>query len=176
MSTLTLEVRPREEQTALNLRRWDEVLADPDLRKLPGRVETDRHGRVIMSPPPAPNHGKMQAQIATQLGKLLPHGTTITECPVSTADGVKGVDIAWASSKSWGEVGNRTCFIHAPEICVEVASPGNTEEELHEKIALYFNAGAKEVWLCGIFGEMTFHQPAGALARSELCPAFPNRI
>jgi Uma2 family endonuclease len=177
MSTLTLELRPREEQTALNLRRWDEVLADPDLRKLPGRVETDRHGRVIMSPPPAPNHGKMQAKIAALLGKLLPHGTTVTECPVSTADGVKGVDVAWASSESWGEVGNRTCFIRAPEICVEVASPSNTAEELREKMALYFHAGAKEVWLCTIFGEITFHGADGiALHQSELCPDFPKRI
>lgn len=176
MSTLTLELRPREEQTALNLRRWDEVLADPDLRKLPGRVETDRHGRVIMSPPPAPNHGKMQVEIATLLKKMLPLGTTITECPVSTADGIKGVDVAWASSESWSEVGNRTCFIRAPEICVEVASPSNTDEELREKMALYFDAGAKEVWLCTAFGEMTFHRPVGALPRSELCPDFPNRI
>ena len=176
MSALTLELRPLDEQTALNLRRWDEVLADPELRKLPGRVETDRHGRVIMSPPPAPNHGKNQAKITTHLKKLLPHGTTITECPVSTADGVKGVDVAWASSESWGEVGNRTCFIRSPEICVEVASPSNSEEELREKMALYFNAGAKEVWLCSVFGEMTFHHPAKQLPRSELCPDFPNRI
>ena len=176
MSTLTLELRPLDEQTALNLRRWDEVLADPELRKLPGRVETDRHGRVIMSPPPAPNHGKNQAEITTQLKKFLPHGITITECPVSTADGVKGVDVAWASSQSWGEVGNRTCFLRAPEICVEVASPSNSEEELREKMALYFNAGAKEVWLCSAFGEIMFHHPTRQLARSELCPDFPTRI
>ena len=176
MSTLTLELRPLDEQTALNLRRWDEVLADPELRKLPGRVETDRHGRIIMSPPPAPNHGKMQFRIGTLLEKLMPPGHIVTECPVSTADGVKGVDVAWASSQSWGEVGNRACFIRCPEICVEVASPSNSEEELREKMALYFNAGAKEVWFCSVIGEMSFHQPEKALARSELCPDFPTRI
>lgn len=176
MSTLTLELRPREEQTALNLRRWDEVLADPELRKLPGRVETDRHGRVIMSPPPAPNHGKMQFKIGSLLEKLMPAGHIITECPLSTADGVKGVDVAWASSESWGEVGNRTCFLRAPEICVEVASPSNTEEELREKTALYFDAGAKEVWICSVFGEMTFYKSAAPLGRSVLCPDFPNRL
>lgn len=177
MSTLTLELRPRAEQTAFNLRRWDEVLADSDLRRLPGRVETDRHGRVTMSPPPAPNHGKMQFRIGALLEKLMPPGHIITECPVSTADGVKGVDVAWASSKSWGEVGNRTCFLRAPEICVEVASPSNTEEELREKVALYFDAGAQEVWICATFGEVSFLEPGGRpLARSRLCPEFPNRI
>jgi Uma2 family endonuclease len=177
MSTLTLELPPREEQTAFNLRRWDEVLADPELGKLPGRVETDRHGRIIMSPPPAPNHGKLQVEIATLLKKLLPNGATITECPVSTADGVKGVDVAWASSESWGQVGNRTCFIRAPEICVEVASPSNSEEELREKMALYFDAGAKEVWICAVFAEMSFYKVGGLpVARSELCPEFPSHI
>lgn len=177
MSTLTLELRPREEQTAFNLRRWEEVLADSELRKLPGRVETDRHGRVTMSPPAAPNHGKSQVEIATLLKNHLPNGTTITECPVSTADGVKGVDLAWASAESWGEVGNRTCFLRAPEICVEVASPCNTEEELREKVALYFDAGAKEVWICATFGEISFYEPdGGVLARSRFCPHFPSRV
>ena len=177
MSSLTLELRPQEEQTAFNLRRWDEVLADSDLRKLPGRVETDRHGRIIMSPPPAPNHGKTQFQIGALLQKLMLSGHIITECPVSTADGIKGVDVAWASAESWGQVGKRTCFLRAPEICVEVASPSNTEEELREKTALYFDAGAKEVWLCTTFGEMTFHAPGGiTLQQSTLCPEFPNRI
>jgi Uma2 family endonuclease len=177
MSSLTLELRPQEEQTAFNLRRWDEVLADSDLRKLPSRVETDRHGRIIISPPAAPVHGKMQAQVGALLKKMLPHGTTITECPVSTADGIKGVDVAWASAESWGEVGNRTCFLRAPEICVEVASPSNTEEELREKIALYFDAGAKEVWLCTTFGELSFHAPGEiTLKQSALCAEFPRRI
>jgi Uma2 family endonuclease len=177
MSTLTLELPPRAEQTAFNLRRWDEVLADPELRKLPGRVETDRHGRVIMSPPPAPNHGRLQSEIASLLKSLLPGGKVITECPVSTADGIKGVDVAWASVERWNEVGNRSCFVSSPEICVEVISPSNSEEEIQEKMALYSEAGAKEVWVCGLFGAMSFFGPgAVALARSQLCPEFPSEV
>jgi Uma2 family endonuclease len=177
MSTVTLELRPREEQTAFNLRRWDEVLADPDLRKLPGRVETDRHGRIIMSPPPAPRHGVFQAKIASLLEKLMRPGQIITECPVSTADGVKGVDVAWASQETWAELGNRACFIHSPELCVEVISPSNSEEEIREKVGLYLDAGAQEVWVCGSFGKMSFFG-AGSLplAHSGLCPEFPVEI
>jgi Uma2 family endonuclease len=177
MSTLTLELRPREEQTAFNLRRWDEVLADPELKKLPGRVETDRHGRIIMSPPPAPNHGELQFKIGLLLQKLMPPGHIITECPVSTADGVKGLDVVWASIECRAEAGNRAFFIRAPEICVEVTSPSNSEEELREKMALYFDAGAKEVWICGIFGAMSFYGPGRVeRTRSELCPDFPSRV
>ena len=57
MATLTLELPPRKTRTAFNLRRWGELLADRELAKVEGRIETDRHGHIIMSPPPAPSHG-----------------------------------------------------------------------------------------------------------------------
>jgi hypothetical protein len=82
MATVTLEIRPRDEQTAFNSRRWDEVLADPELRKIEGRVETDRHGRIIMIPPPPPRHGRFQVKIAALLTKLMPNGEVISECTV----------------------------------------------------------------------------------------------
>jgi Uma2 family endonuclease len=177
MPALTLELRPKAEQTAFNLRRWEEVLADPELQKIEGRVETDRHGRTFMSPPPAPRHGKYQVDIAVLLRQQLPTGVTLTECPLSTADGVRGIDVAWASPSCWGEVGNRACMLRAPEICVEVLSPGNSDEEISEKIALYLDAGAKEVWICGLFGAMKFHGEDGAeLGCSALCPGFPKQI
>ena len=177
MSTLTLELRPREEQTAFNLRRWDEVLADPELNKIEGRVETDRHGRIIMSPPPAPRHGRFQGKIVTLLTKLMPDGEVIPECPVSTADGVRAVDVAWASTQRWNELGNRACFTQAPEICVEVISPSNSEEEIREKTGLYFDAGAREVWICGVFGKMTFFSTRSKiLDHSKFCPKFPEQL
>jgi len=177
MATVTLELRPREEQTAFNLRRWDEVLADPELRKIEGRVETDRHGRIIMSPPPAPRHGEFQVQIATLLRNLLPNGKTMSECPVSTADGVRGVDVAWASRERRRDAGNRAFFTQAPEICVEILSPSNSEEEIREKMSLYLDAGAREVWICGAFGNMTFFGAGStSLRKSELCPDFPTQI
>ena len=50
------------------------------------------------------------------------------------------------------DLDNRNCFPRSPEICVEVLSPGNTEAKVPEKIALYFDAGAREVWLVRSFG------------------------
>jgi Uma2 family endonuclease len=177
MATLTIELPPRPEQTEFNLRRWEQALANPELRKIEGRIETDRHGRIIMSPPPTPQHGEYQANIAHLLRQLMPNGHTITECPVSTADGVKAADVAWASKERRRELGNRTCFINAPEICVEVLSPSNSTEEIEEKKVLYLDVGAREVWVCGSFGKVSFFG-AGAkpLARSELCPEFPEQV
>jgi Uma2 family endonuclease len=131
-----------------------------------------------MSPPPAPSHGSIQARIAALLDQLMTHGRVLTECPISTADGVRAADVAWASAACLRDLGNRACFPRAPELCVEVLSPGNTDAEIQEKAALYFDAGAREVWLCDTTGQMKFlTSAAGRAARqSRLCPRFPRQV
>jgi len=64
----------------------------------------------------------------------------------------------------------------APEICVEVLSPGNTRAEIEEKKRLYFEAGADEVWIASPAGEIAFFNPEGEIEGSALCPAFPAKI
>ena len=61
---------------------------------------------------------------------------------------------------------------------MEVLSPGNTEAEMQEKMALYFDAGAQEVWLCSESGAMSFFgpNPTHLLDHSKLCPQFPKQI
>lgn len=178
MATLTIKLPPHDAQTEFNLRRWDELLADREVAKIEGRVETDRFGHVIMSPPPAASHGFYQFEIAHHLRTLMRGGRVLTECPISTADGVRATDVAWASLPRIKELGNRACFPHAPEICVEVLSPGNTKAETSEKMALYFDAGASEVWLCEKSGKMKFFSSADApaMAASKLCPEFPAHV
>jgi Uma2 family endonuclease len=178
MATLTIQLPPHEAQTEFNLRRWDELLADRELARIEGRVETDRFGHVIMSPPPAANHGFYQFEIARLLHQFMRRGRVLTECPISTADGVRAADVAWASPQRVKELGNRTCFPNAPEICIEVLSPGNSDAEIQEKMRLYFDAGAQEVWVCGMIGGMNFYLSADAPASqvSKLCPEFPVHI
>jgi Uma2 family endonuclease len=176
--TLTIELPQHEAQTAFNLRRWAELLADRELARVEGRIETDRHGHIIMSPLPAPRHGSYQLEIGHLLRTLMSRGRVLTECPISTADGVKAADVAWASPESMRALGAQVCFPNSPEICVEVLSPSNTEPEIQEKSALYFNAGAKEVWICSKTGAVTFHgsEAAKSMNRSRLCPEFPKQI
>src|SRR5207247_10517079 len=143
---------PQKTQTEFNLRRWAELLADPQMARIEGRVETNRYGHVIMSPPPAPSHGSYQLRIGALLDGLLTTGRVLTEWPISTADGVKAADVAWASPEAMRELGNRACFPRAPEICVEVLSPCNTEAEINEKTELYFDAGAQEGGVCARSG------------------------
>src|SRR6188474_2052040 len=130
MASLILELPSHKAQTAFNLRRWSALLGDPTLARIEGRIETDRHGRIIMSPPPAPSHGSYQLEIGHLLRNLMSQGRVLTECPISTADGVRAADVAWASPACMRELGNRVCFPRAPEICVEVLSPKNTQAEI----------------------------------------------
>lgn len=178
MASLTIELPSQAAQDGFNLRRWTELLADPVLSKIEGRVETDRYGHVIMSPPPAPNHGSLQIEIGARLREMLSNGRVLVECPISTADGVKAADVAWASTECLRELGNRVCFPRAPEICVEVVSPGNPEAEMREKMALYFDAGAKEVWLCSPSGKIKFFlaNRTKAATSSGICPDFPAEL
>ena len=142
VATLTISLPPQASQTAFNLRRWEELLADAELARVEGRIESDRHGHVLMSPPPAPLHGSFQSEIVFLLRGLMLHGRVLTECPISTADGVRAADVAWASAECLQELGNRACFPRSPELCVEVLSPANTGEEMREKVALHFDAHA----------------------------------
>jgi Uma2 family endonuclease len=174
----TIQLQPAGEQIAFNLERWAEVLADPELARLPHRIETDRHGHIVLSPPPAPRHGNFQSEIAHLLRSLLPEGRVITECPLSTSDGVKAIDVAWLRPGRAQELRSTSCLVRAPEVCVEVLSGSNTPAEIAEKIVLYFEPGAREVWTCDLDGTLGFHFSRHPEVRpaSELCPEFPPAI
>src|ERR1051326_2770274 len=144
---IRIELPQHESRTLANMQRWTELLQDRELAKIEGRIETDRFGRIIVSPPPAQEHGSYQFKIGQLLASLMPGGRVVTECPISTADGVKAADVAWASDECLRRLGGNPVFPVAPEICVEVMSPSNTADEMREKMALYFDAGAQEVWL-----------------------------
>ncbi|WP_367870665.1 Uma2 family endonuclease [Luteolibacter sp. Populi] len=173
--SLAIQLPAREDQMEFNLRIWEQMLADPELAKVEGRIETDRHGRIIMTPPPGPAHGGRQADIAFLLRTML-GGRIITECPISTSDGVKAADVGWFSDARYAQAFDRRFFLEAPEICVEVISPGNTRREMEETMELYFDAGAVEVWFCDEDGTMRFLEPEGLLEKSLLCPDFPPTI
>jgi Uma2 family endonuclease len=174
---IIIQLPDLKSQTNFNLARWSELVADPELARLPNRIETDRHGHIIMSPPPAACHSRRQARIAVLLERLLSHGTPFTECAISTADGVKATDVAWLRQRRPEINEEPILFTRAPEICVEILSPSNTPAEIDEKRALYFDAGATEVWICNLDGSMTFFLgPDHQATTSAFCPAFPDRI
>jgi len=175
---LVIDLPPREEQLALNRKRWEEVCRDAELSDLPGKVETNAYGQILMMPPATGNHSNRQGEIAFILRSTL-GGHALPECPVSTIDGVRAADVGWYSDGRFRQVQDQIAFEIAPEICVEVLSPCNTPAEMAAKKKLYFEAGAEEVWLCEQDGTMRFFnhlQPTTAQQRSARCPSFPTLI
>ncbi len=77
-----IELQPRQEQ---HLARWEELGADPKLAKLPYKIETDRLGRILMSPPPFFDHTRHVARIIN-CQPTTGHCPLATEyCPLSPA-------------------------------------------------------------------------------------------
>jgi Uma2 family endonuclease len=174
MSVMT---RSRVEQHAFNERRWAEIMAESVIDGSISKIETDREGNAIMSPSPGKDHGDRQAEIVYQLRSLLPAGGVLTECGVSTQEGNKMPDISWISVRHpQFRQPDVKVLNPAPEICVEVLSSNNSTEEIELKKLLYFKETAREVWICGLEGQMKFFSPAGELEGSKLCPKFPKRI
>ncbi|CAN2043523.1 putative restriction endonuclease domain-containing protein [Candidatus Magnetomoraceae bacterium gMMP-13] len=154
---------------------WQEVCENPVLRDLPFKIEMNGWGKILMSP--AKNiHGIYQSKISHFLLLNMPKGEVITECGVQTSDNVKVADVAWISEKRFNMVKDETAYSIAPEICVEILSPGNTRKEMLQKQALYFKAGAIEFWTCSESGEMKFYNHDVEIKRSILIPDFPERI
>lgn len=150
---------------ALTLK-WEEVLRDPTLRDLPYKIELNAWGKIEMSPARA-RHARIQGHIAVELGRQLPHGVVFTECPVLTEIGLRVPDVAWASQTFMQLHGSADILPNAPEICVEVISPSNTEAEITEKTRAYLQAGAHEVWIASEAGELHFFDSTGELSASR---------
>ena len=136
---------------------WSDVLADPSLRDLPYKVELNAQGQIVMSPA-GNRHGIVQTQIAMELATR-GGGTVWVEGAVRCTDGsVRVADVVWMSDARLALHGTPDPMTVAPEICVEVKSPSNTASEMTEKIRLYLEAGAHEVWIVSLDGTRTVHR------------------
>ena len=146
--------------------RWVELCNDPQLRDLPGKIELNAYGVIEMSPA-SNRHALNQAAIAHALMQQLPNGAALVECSIATEEGVRVPDVAWASSAFLARHGDATPFTAAPEICVEVRSPSNTDEEMALKTRLYLAAGATEVWIVSEDGAWQITDAQGVQAKSR---------
>lgn len=155
---------------------WQQVVADPNLQDLPYKIELNQWGQIVMTPTRA-LHGKYQFKIGFLLTELLQEaGEVVTECAIQTIKGTKVTDVAWFSKQRWVQVKDDYDVSIAPEICVEILSPGNSTGEMKNKRKLYFEAGAIEVWICDAKGKVKFYDQTGEINTSSLAPTFPKVV
>jgi hypothetical protein len=171
--TWSIESDPADESTMGHLAtketlamRWAEVCRDPALMNLPYKIEINAWGKIEMSP--ANNrHARLQGKLALELGRQLARGEVLTECPLLIEIGVRVPDVAWASADFIRAHGETTPYPNAPEICVEILSSSNTEEEMSAKTHAYLAAGAEEVWLVSEAGTIRYFDRNGEKAESR---------
>lgn len=154
---------------------WEEVCADPHLQDLPYRIELNERGQILMSLVRL-YHSAFQGKIIKYLNQLLAEGEAFPEFAIATEKGTKVADVVWCSDALWQQIKHEAESPVAPEICVEVLSSGNTEEEMQEKRRLYLAHGAEEVWICSKDDAMRFFAPEGEIAQSRRVSAFPLQL
>ena len=154
---------------------WAELCNDKRFQDLPYKIELTKAGKIIMSPT-RNRHGYFASKVVKLLGELMRRGETLVECAIETEDSTKVADVVWASPATFRKIKNEVSCSVAPEICVEVISPGNSDEEIGQKTGLYLRAGADEVWICDERGRMSFFSDKGEIEHSGLCPQFPKQV
>ncbi|MDO9103997.1 MAG: Uma2 family endonuclease [Methylovulum sp.] len=153
---------------------WSDVLNDKSLSNLPYKIELNEYGQIVMSPA-SNQHGFLQVEIAFFLrGNKI--GKVITECSIDTPKGVKVADVAWGTNDFFSKNGLATPYQSAPELCVEILSPSNSKQEITEKINLYLQQGAKEVWTCTHNGNVEIYNLSGKIPNSILFDNLPKKF
>ncbi len=155
--------------------KWTEVCEDQMLQDLPYKIELNEWGNITMSPA-SNRHGHIQSLITFLITSMKKSGKVLTECSVQTSKGVKVADVAWCSDDFYKINKLDTPYLQAPELCIEIRSPSNTEEEMLEKRDLYFSKGAKEFWICDEDGNLKFYDYKGEIEHSMLFAEFTRKI
>jgi Uma2 family endonuclease len=118
------------------------------------RLELIRGELKVMSPSKL-LHGIICAEVATALTNFVRANDLGIVCGAETGfivehdpDSVLGADAAFVSHERLTTVEDLEKFFpSAPDLAIEVMSPSNTAREMGEKVALYFGAGARAVWV-----------------------------
>jgi Uma2 family endonuclease len=134
------------------------LLTAEEFARLPSPTDGSKQelvkGLVVTMPPPGFLHGVCQLNIAallrqharaTQAGRVTVESGVVTESGPAT---VRGPDVAFWSFARLPPADVPVVYANvAPDLVVEVRSPGNTVEKLTAKVEEYFAAGCRLVWL-----------------------------
>ncbi|MGD2114095.1 MAG: Uma2 family endonuclease [Acidobacteriota bacterium] len=126
------------------------------------------HGDLVREPPPGEKHGWIAGNVfgplwwfvrAHGLGRV--YSTEAGFVLARDPDTVRAPDVAFVSAERL-DAGTRRgpYFEGAPDLAVEVLSPGNRRAALRAKIRDYLEAGAKAVWVIDPAARtLTIHRP-----------------
>lgn len=112
-------------------------------------------GELKQTAPAGFEHGIVIAKLTWRLGQHVETHNLGVVCGAETGfkighdpDTVRAPDIAFVSRERLAQIGiTKKFWAGAPDLAVEVLSPGDTIAEVEEKIAEWLDAGASAVWV-----------------------------
>ena len=137
----------------MTVKTWLSAEAALEMSNL-GRWELVK-GELIKMTPAGGTHGRLTMNIGAAMhGFVKQHSRGIVfgaETGFYTGhdpDTVRGADAMFYSNERVEELGDLTGFLRlAPDLAVEVMSPGDTWNEVEEKVAEYLTAGVRLIWI-----------------------------
>jgi Uma2 family endonuclease len=120
-----------------------------------------REKRPVLGDHPTTIRNRVHSRVLIRVGKVLDNwldqqpeprgqvlggeaGVKLTHDPDSTV----GIDVVYVSADVAARQGDDTSLIDGvPVLAVEILSPNDTQEEVHEKVTEYLRAGVPLVWI-----------------------------
>ncbi len=111
-------------------------------------------GEVIMSPSPVPKHQVISGQLYSLLKSLIPDGI-LFYAPMDVHfddDNVIQPDLAWVAADSSCVITDKR-LEGAPDLIIEIFSPGTAKRDKKDKYQLYQQHGVREYWMVDPVGQ-----------------------
>ncbi len=131
----------------------------------PDYYELTEYGELVLSPRAETNHQRLCTKIAFQIQSQLGDEAVVEAAVLTTTAGIRVPDVVWMPQERWRQHPRNT-VLDAPDIVVEVLSPGNRKPEMDHKIYGYLQSGVKEVIVVGLTGTIEYIHPDGRHAAS----------
>lgn len=134
----------------------DHLLTVADYEQLPDDarfIDELSRGRLVREPRPGQPHGRVQIRLGGLLSRFVDErqlGYVTVESGFVLGrdpDTLRGPDIAFVAREKYGNDLPSGFAEFAPDLAVEILSPSDRRSEMAEKIAQYFDAGTRMVWV-----------------------------
>jgi Uma2 family endonuclease len=135
------------------------------------------HGEIVHIPPPKWRHQVLQDRIAALLKQRLKSGVVLTEMAFRADSDfeVWQADVGYVRQDRVADIDPSEYLRGAPDLVVEVLSPGNTADEIDDRRQICMSSGCKSFWVVNdrrkvvsvTEDEITRHFAAGASLSSS---------
>ncbi|GJL55322.1 MAG: hypothetical protein NPIRA02_24540 [Nitrospirales bacterium] len=142
--------------------RWAELAQD---EQAPDYYELTEYGELVLSPRAETHHQRICSSVVRQLNRQLGDEAVQEVAVLTSTAGLRVPDVVWMPQERWDRL-PRNAILEAPELVVEVLSPGNRKAEINHKIQGYLHSGIKEVIVIGLTGTIEYFRTEGVQSSS----------